>query len=56
MMLLSVVALVIPAIYASVTSHRHPEHIESLSLDISFILIIFFIQRVIERYIYPNVF
>ena len=39
MMLLSVVALVIPAIYASVTHHRSPEHIESLSLDISFVLI-----------------
>ena len=39
MMLLSVVALVIPAIYASVTQHRSPAHIESLSLDISFVLI-----------------
>ena len=39
MMLLSVVALVIPAIYASITQHRSPEHIESLSLDISFVLI-----------------
>jgi Ca2+:H+ antiporter len=39
MMLLSVVALVIPAIYASITHHRSPEHIEALSLDISFVLI-----------------
>jgi len=35
-----VVALVIPAIYALVTQHRHPEHIESISLDISYILIL----------------
>ena len=40
MMVLAVVALVIPAIYALVTSHSHPEHIESISLDISFILIL----------------
>ena len=39
MMLLSVVALVIPAIYASITEHSSPAHIESLSLDISFVLI-----------------
>jgi Ca2+:H+ antiporter len=39
MMLLGVVALVLPAIYAAVTDHRSPEHIESLSLDISFVLI-----------------
>jgi Ca2+:H+ antiporter len=40
MMVLAVVALVIPAIYAQVTEHKHPEHIESISLDISFILIL----------------
>jgi Ca2+:H+ antiporter len=40
MMVLAVVALVIPAIYALVTHHRHPEHIESISLDISYILIL----------------
>jgi len=40
MMVLAVVALVIPAIYALVTQHRHPEHIESISLDISIILIL----------------
>ena len=39
MMILAVVALVIPAIYAQVTHHRQPEHIESISLDISWILI-----------------
>jgi Ca2+:H+ antiporter len=40
MMFLEVVALVIPAIYARVSQHQHPEHIESLSLDISGILIL----------------
>ena len=40
MMVLAVVALVIPAIYALVTQHKHPEHLESISLDISFILIL----------------
>jgi len=39
MMVLAVVALVIPSIYAQVTQHTHPEHIESLSLDISWVLI-----------------
>src|SRR5262249_51141717 len=40
MMVLAVVALVIPAIYALVPPHTHPEHIESISLDISCILIL----------------
>ncbi len=40
MMVLAVVALVIPAIYAQVTQHTHPEHLESISLDISYILIL----------------
>jgi Ca2+:H+ antiporter len=40
MMVLAVVALVIPAIYAQVTHHRHPDHLESISLDISYILIL----------------
>lgn len=39
MMVLAVVALVIPAIYAQVTHHEHPEHIESLSFDISWVLL-----------------
>jgi Ca2+:H+ antiporter len=39
-MVLAAVALVIPAIYALVTEHKHPEHIEAISLDISFILIL----------------
>jgi Ca2+:H+ antiporter len=40
MMVLAVVALVIPAIYAQVTHHREPQHIESISLDISWVLIL----------------
>jgi Ca2+:H+ antiporter len=39
MMVLAVVALVIPAIYAVVSEHRHPEHTESISFDISWVLI-----------------
>jgi Ca2+:H+ antiporter len=39
MMVLSVVSLVIPAIYALVTQHKHPEHVESLSFDISWVLL-----------------
>jgi Ca2+:H+ antiporter len=40
MMILAVVALVIPAIYAQVTHHREPQHIESISFDISCVLIL----------------
>ena len=40
MMVLAVVALVIPAIYAQVTQHRQPQHLESISLDISYVLIL----------------
>jgi Ca2+:H+ antiporter len=40
MMVLAVVALVIPAIYAQVTHHQQPGHIESLSLDISWVLLL----------------
>jgi len=40
MMILAVVALVIPAIYAQVTHHREPAHIESISFDISCVLIL----------------
>jgi len=39
MMVLAVVALVIPAIYALVTRHTQPQHIESLSFDISWVLL-----------------
>lgn len=39
MMVLAVVALVIPAIYAQITEHKQPQHIESLSFDISWVLL-----------------
>jgi Ca2+:H+ antiporter len=40
MMVLAVVALVIPAIFAFVTQHRRPESLESISFDISWILLL----------------
>jgi Ca2+:H+ antiporter len=39
MMILAVVALVIPAVYAQVTQHTHPDHIESISFDIAWVLL-----------------
>jgi Ca2+:H+ antiporter len=39
MMFLAVVALVIPAIFAQVTAHKQPERVESISLDISWVLL-----------------
>ena len=39
-MVLAVVALVIPAIYAYTTKHEKPGHIESLSFDISWVLLL----------------
>lgn len=39
MMALAVVALVIPAIYAQVTHHDRPDRVESLSFDISWVMI-----------------
>jgi Ca2+:H+ antiporter len=42
MMILAVVALVIPAIYAQVTHHNQPRHLESLSLDISWVLLLMY--------------
>jgi Ca2+:H+ antiporter len=39
-MVLAVVGLVIPAIYALVTEHREPEHLESISVDISWVLLL----------------
>lgn len=39
MLTLAVVALVIPAIYGLVSSHRYPGRIESISVDISWILL-----------------
>lgn len=50
MMVLAVVALVIPAIYAMVTGHRHPEHIESISLDISLILIFTYVASLVFQF------
>jgi Ca2+:H+ antiporter len=47
MMLLAVVAFVIPAIYATVTHHREPEHIESISLDISVVLILTYVASLV---------
>jgi Ca2+:H+ antiporter len=47
MMVLAVVGLVIPAIYAQVTQHKHPEHIESISLDISYILIACYVASLV---------
>ena len=40
MMVLAVVSLVIPAIYANVSQHKNPAHIESLSFDISWVLLL----------------
>jgi Ca2+:H+ antiporter len=39
-MVLAVVALVIPAIFAMITNHREPGRVESISVDISVILLI----------------
>jgi Ca2+:H+ antiporter len=50
MMLLAVVALVIPAIYATVTHHTEPEHIESISLDISSILILTYVASLLFQF------
>src|SRR5512144_1728041 len=47
MMVLAVVALVIPAIYALVTQHKQPENVESISLDISVILILTYVASLI---------
>ena len=47
MMVLAVVALVIPTVYANVTDHKYPGHIESISLDISFILIFTYVASLV---------
>ena len=47
MMVLATVALVIPAIYASVTHHRAPEHVEAISLDISIVLILTYVASLL---------
>jgi Ca2+:H+ antiporter len=50
MMVLAVVALVIPAIYAQVTRHAQPEHVESISLDISWILILSYLASLVFQF------
>jgi Ca2+:H+ antiporter len=47
MMFLAVVALVIPAIYARVSQHRHPEHMESLSLDIATVMMATYVASLV---------
>ena len=47
MMVLATVALVIPAIYASVTHHREPERVEAISLDISIVLILTYVASLL---------
>jgi Ca2+:H+ antiporter len=47
MMVLAVVALVIPAIYAQVTQHKQPQHVESISLDISCVLILCYVASLL---------
>ena len=47
MMVLATVALVIPAIYAAVTHHREPEHVEAISLDISVVLILTYVASLL---------
>lgn len=49
-MVLAVVALVIPAIYAHVTEHRHPDHIESISLDIAIVLIVTYLASLVFQF------
>jgi Ca2+:H+ antiporter len=49
-MLLAVVALVLPAIYARVTNHQSPDHIESLSLDISYVLIACYVASLVFQF------
>ena len=50
MMVLAVVSLVIPAIYAQVTHHQNPGHIEALSFDISFVLIATYIASLLFQF------
>src|SRR5262249_10557766 len=47
MMVLAVISLVIPAIYAQVTEHQHPEHIESISFDISLVLLLTYVASLV---------
>ena len=50
MMLLAAIALVIPTIYANVTQHTHPEHIESISLDISYVLVFSYVASLVFQF------
>lgn len=47
MMVLATVALVIPAIYASITEHKAPEHLEAISLDISVVLMLTYVAGLV---------
>jgi Ca2+:H+ antiporter len=47
MMVLAVVSLVIVAVYAHVTGHRQPGHIESISFDISWVLLATYILSLV---------
>jgi Ca2+:H+ antiporter len=47
MMVLATVALVIPAIFASLTHHREPDHLESISLEISVVLIFTYVASLL---------
>ncbi|MBI3271824.1 MAG: calcium/proton exchanger [Planctomycetes bacterium] len=47
MMFMAVVAFVIPAIYAQVTEHKQPEHMEDLSFDIAWVLIGIYIASLV---------
>src|SRR5512143_726494 len=47
MMVLATVALVIPAIYAAITQHHEVEHLESISLDISYVLIVTYVASLL---------
>jgi len=49
-MVLAVVAMVIPAIYAMVTRHAQPEHVEAISLDISWILILSYLASLVFQF------
>jgi Ca2+:H+ antiporter len=47
MMVLAVVALLIPSIYAQITEHKQPGHLESLSFDISWVLIACYVASLV---------
>jgi Ca2+:H+ antiporter len=46
-MLLAVAALVIPAVYAHVTKHREPGHIEAISFDIAWVLLATYVASLV---------